>query len=55
MRTLAALDQQFRLELTRITDQVVFNELSQRDYGARCWVDEDPALNRVLGWLRDRW
>lgn len=54
MAQLTALDQQLRAELSRITDQGVFDQLRAADYSGGCWIAEDPGLGEVLRWFRDR-
>lgn len=39
-------------ELTNITDESVVNDLRDADRRKNYWLDEDPALERMLAWIR---
>ena len=39
-------------ELNGITDQHVVRDLSAADRRKGYWVEEDPALDRMLQWIR---
>ncbi|KIW87419.1 uncharacterized protein Z519_12055 [Cladophialophora bantiana CBS 173.52] len=50
--SLRAIDQRLRQELNDITDDHVFRDLRNADRRKGYWVDEDPVLERMLGWIR---
>lgn len=39
-------------ELQRITDETVVTDLRTADRRKGYWLDEDPALDRMLAWIR---
>jgi hypothetical protein len=39
-------------ELQRITDEMVVTDLRTADRRKGYWLDEDPALDRMLAWIR---
>ncbi|ETN45437.1 uncharacterized protein HMPREF1541_09268 [Cyphellophora europaea CBS 101466] len=45
-------DEQLREELSGITDEHVMSDLRGADRRKGYWVDEDPALDRMLQWIR---
>lgn len=51
-RGLQALDARLRQELSNITDESVVNDLRVADRRKNYWLDEDPSLERMLGWIR---
>ncbi|XXG94204.1 hypothetical protein Hte_000457 [Hypoxylon texense] len=51
---LRACDEQFRSELSEITDEAIYLELRTSDTNMGRWVTEDPSLSAVLRWLRTR-
>ncbi|EXJ59854.1 hypothetical protein A1O7_04001 [Cladophialophora yegresii CBS 114405] len=49
---LRAVDQRLRQELDEVTDEHVVRDLRNADRRKGYWVDEDPTLERMLGWIR---
>ncbi|KIW74910.1 hypothetical protein Z517_11681 [Fonsecaea pedrosoi CBS 271.37] len=49
---LRTIDQRLRQELSEITDDHVYRDLRNADQRKRYWLDEDPVLERMLGWIR---
>ncbi|KAF9891107.1 hypothetical protein FE257_005043 [Aspergillus nanangensis] len=41
-----------RQELSQLTDQYVVSDLRAADVRARHWLDDDPSLPTILGWIR---
>ena len=39
-------------ELNEITDEHVVRDLRNADRRKGYWIDEDPTLERMLGWIR---
>ena len=39
-------------ELNEITDAHVVRDLRNADRRKAYWIDEDPTLERMLGWIR---
>ncbi|KAI1211672.1 uncharacterized protein F4807DRAFT_458567 [Annulohypoxylon truncatum] len=53
-RQLRACDEQLRGELSRITDEYVYQELQTSDMAMGRWTAEDPSLRSVQRWVRAR-
>ncbi|KAH7026215.1 uncharacterized protein B0I36DRAFT_365812 [Microdochium trichocladiopsis] len=53
-RGLKACDDQLRLELQQITDEIIYTELRASDTQMGRWTDEDPSLRAVQRWVRAR-
>ncbi|KAI0885521.1 uncharacterized protein GGS22DRAFT_161135 [Annulohypoxylon maeteangense] len=53
-RHLRACDEQLRGELSRITDEYVYQELQTSDMSMGRWTAEDPSLRSVQRWVRAR-
>ncbi|KAG6110141.1 hypothetical protein E4U13_005492 [Claviceps humidiphila] len=51
---LQACDVQLQEELSSITDEAVYAELASSDHGIGRWTVEDPSLQSVQAWLRER-
>ncbi|OAL31593.1 hypothetical protein AYO22_01185 [Fonsecaea multimorphosa] len=49
---LRSIDQRLRQELSEITDDHVHRDLRNADRRKGYWLDEDPVLERMLGWIR---
>ncbi|KIW69428.1 hypothetical protein PV04_05305 [Phialophora macrospora] len=52
VNALRAVDQRLRQELNEITDEHVVRDLRNADRRKGYWIDEDPTLERMLGWIR---
>nr|KAK5446074.1 hypothetical protein LTR18_003993 [Exophiala xenobiotica] len=52
VNALRAIDQRLRQELSDITDDHVVSDLRNADRRNGYWLDEDPALERMLAWIR---
>ncbi|KAK4158584.1 hypothetical protein C8A00DRAFT_39301 [Chaetomidium leptoderma] len=51
---LEVCDQQLRIELASISDEVVYSELQASDMNMGRWTAEDPSLRAVQRWVRTR-
>ncbi|KAJ4302425.1 hypothetical protein N0V88_002569 [Collariella sp. IMI 366227] len=51
---LQACDQQLRVELANITDEIIYSELQTSDMTMGRWIAEDPSLRAVQRWVRSR-
>lgn len=40
-------------EIANATDQRIVNALRHKDLQAGLWVNDDPSLQVLLGWIRD--
>ncbi|KAL5366485.1 hypothetical protein BJX96DRAFT_35443 [Aspergillus floccosus] len=49
---LKAVDNTLRQELSQFTDQYAVSDLRAADVRARHWLDDDPSLPTILGWIR---
>lgn len=49
---IAKADSRTQQELNEITDAHVIRDLRNADRRKGYWIDEDPTLERMLGWIR---
>ncbi|KAG5928614.1 hypothetical protein E4U42_000328 [Claviceps africana] len=47
-------DDQLRKDISTYTDEAVYDELAAADLGRGRWTVEDPSLDSIVSWLRER-